>query len=204
MGFELAAGEVLTVVGPNGAGKSTLLRAISGPSGQVGGRFAGPVAGRPAGRVAGRFGGQVAVRGRVAHVLEGRRVFATLTVEENLRAGGFRLRRLGRAAVAERVTWAMSRFPMLAARSGVSAGRLSGGEQQLLAIATGLVCAPDVLLLDEPCVGLAADAIALVAAIVAETGAATVVAEPYATLFPSSPVLALGPTSASSPRAERP
>lgn len=184
--FEVAAGEALTVVGPNGAGKSTLLRSISGLSGPV--------------------GPGVVVRGRVAHVLQGRRVFRDLTVAENLRAGGFRLRGEGRRRVAERVGWALDRFPLLAARSGTPAGRLSGGEQQLLAIATGLVAAPDVLLLDEPCVGLAADTVALVAAVVTETGAAVVVAEPRPTLFPTAPVVALGPrpSLASFPRTQRP
>ena len=167
VGFELAAGEALTVAGPNGAGKSTLLRAIAGS-------VRPPV--------------------RVAHVLEGRRVFRDLTVAENLRIGGFRLR--GRRAVAERVAWTLERFPLLAARVDIPAGRLSGGEQQLLAIATGLVCEPDVLLLDEPCVGLAAGAVALVAGVVVETGAAVVVAEPHPTLFPSAPVRWLGPHDA--------
>lgn len=177
----VGAGEVLTVTGPNGAGKSTLLRSISGLLRAAGGRVTS---------------GRIEVDGRVGHVLEGHRVFRDLTVEENLRAGGFTV--CNRAALAERVAWAFERFPMLAARSGTPAGRLSGGEQQLLAIASGLVSDPAVLLLDEPCVGLATDAVALVVAVVAEAqraeaGAAVVVAEQRATLFPSSPVLALGP-----------
>lgn len=174
------AGDVLTVVGPNGVGKSTLLRSISGLLRLAGGRVTS---------------GRVEVDGRVSHVLEGRRVFGDLTVDENLQASGFTVR--GRAARAERVAWALARFPLLAARSGTPAGQLSGGEQQLLAIASGLVSAPAVLLLDEPCVGLAADAIALVAAVVAQEQAggrcAVVVAEQRPTLFPSAPVLALGP-----------
>src|SRR5262245_19852343 len=160
--FEVGAGEVVTVTGPNGAGKSTLLRAIA----------------------------RLAVDGRVSYVLEGRRVFRDLTVAENLRAGAFTVR--GRAAVAARLAWTLERFPWLAARAATPAGRLSGGEQQLLAIATGLVSAPAALLLDEPCVGLAPDAIATVADVVRETGAAVVVAEQAPTLFPASRLVAIG------------
>jgi ABC-type branched-subunit amino acid transport system ATPase component len=172
----VGAGEVVTVVGPNGAGKSTLLRAISGLLGLAGGRVTG---------------GRIEVNGRVSHVLEGRRVFRDLTVEENLQAGGFTVKRP--AAVAQRVAWTLERFPLLAARAATPAGRLSGGEQQLLAIAQGLISSPAVLLLDEPCVGLAAEAAALVASVVAEaqSGAVVVVAEQRPTLFPSSRVVAL-------------
>jgi ABC-type branched-subunit amino acid transport system ATPase component len=172
----VGAGEVVTVVGPNGAGKSTLLRAISGLLGLAGGRVTG---------------GRIEVNGRVSHVLEARRVFRDLTVEENLQAGGFTVKRP--AAVAQRVAWALERFPLLAARAATPAGRLSGGEQQLLAIAQGLISSPAVLLLDEPCVGLAAEAVALVASVVAEgqSGAVVVVAEQRPALFPSSRVVAL-------------
>jgi len=172
--FTVEAGAAVNVAGPNGAGKSTLLRAVSGLLGLAGGRVTG---------------GRVEACGRVSHVLEGRRVYRDLTVEENLRAGAFTVR--GRAAVAGRVAWAYDRFPLLAARRSTPAGRLSGGEQQLLAIASGLVSDPAVLLLDEPCVGLAADAVALVAAVVGESGAAVVVAEQRPQLFPAAPLVAL-------------
>src|SRR5438874_2540022 len=114
--LEVDAGAALAVTGPNGAGKTSLLRSVSGLLEASGGRVtAGAVEVRPG--------------CTVGHVLEGRRVFPELTVEENLRVGGFRLR--GRGRVRDRVRWALDRFPLLAARRDVRAGLLSGGEQQL-------------------------------------------------------------------------
>ncbi|MBE3598904.1 MAG: ABC transporter ATP-binding protein [Limnochordaceae bacterium] len=141
-------GEIVALLGANGAGKSTTLRAISGlvrpASGQV--RLDGrPISGLPADAIVSRG---------VAHVPEGRRVFATLTVEENLRLGAF-LRRRDQAGVARSLEWVYSLFPRLAERRRQLAGTLSGGEQQMLAIGRALMAGPRILLLDEPSLGLA-------------------------------------------------
>jgi branched-chain amino acid transport system ATP-binding protein len=145
--LELGKGEIVGLIGPNGAGKSTTLHAIMG---------AVPV---HAGDI--RLGG-ASIRGRapeaiarsgVALVPEGRRIFAELTVEENLRLGlsGRRERHGSDAAIAH----VNELFPVLAEFRRRHAGALSGGQQQQLAIGRALVASPDVLLLDEPSLGLA-------------------------------------------------
>ena len=147
-------GELVAVVGPNGAGKSTLFNAISGlapvTSGAI--RFAGrDLAAVPAARRA-HLG--------IAHVPEGRQVFPSLSVRENLEMGAYT--EAGRAAWSENLERIHTWFPVLAERSRQAAGTLSGGEQQMLAIARGLASAPKLLMLDEPSMGLApavADAI---------------------------------------------
>ena len=152
------------MVGPNGAGKSTLLKAVSGVLELSGGRVTA--------------GAVEVVGGPVGHVLEGGRVFRDLTVEDNLRAGGYTLR--NRVATRRRTEEVLDRFPLLAARRDTLAGLLSGGERQLLAVARALVADPRLLLLDEPTVGLAGAAVELVDAVVrdrAAAGAAVGVAE---------------------------
>ncbi|MBM3491598.1 MAG: ABC transporter ATP-binding protein [Alphaproteobacteria bacterium] len=148
--FELAPGESLAVLGANGAGKTTLLRAICG------------LMVRRQGSVA--FAGQEIARRRpdeivrlgISQVPEGRRLFFPLTVLENLEAGALPLRSGGRAAeVKEALGLVFELFPRLAERRAQIAGTLSGGEQQMLAIARALMGRPRMLLLDEPSVGLA-------------------------------------------------
>jgi branched-chain amino acid transport system ATP-binding protein len=137
-------GEAVAVLGGNGAGKTTTLRAISGlvaTSGDV--RFAGD-------RIAKAAAERVA-RAGIAHVPEGRGIFAELSVHENLRLGAY-LNRKGFAESYERVC---GHFPWLDRRRAQQAGTLSGGEQQMLAIARALMSRPRLLLLDEPSLGLA-------------------------------------------------
>jgi branched-chain amino acid transport system ATP-binding protein len=142
--LSVGEGEVVAVLGGNGAGKTTTLRAVSGlvsTSGDV--RFAGERITRAAPERVARAG--------VAHVPEGRGIFQELSVYENLRLGAY-LRRKGFAESYER---ACGLFPFLEARRQQQAGTLSGGEQQMLAIARALMSRPRLLLLDEPSLGLA-------------------------------------------------
>ena len=148
--LELPAGTSLAVLGANGAGKTTLLRAISGVmvrrQGEI--RFDGVEIGAlPAHEI---------VRRGIAHVPEGKHLFKPLSVAENIEIGALPLhqaRRSGEAAAARDLV--VELFPILAERRTQIAGTLSGGEQQMLAIARALMSRPRVLLLDEPTVGLA-------------------------------------------------
>jgi branched-chain amino acid transport system ATP-binding protein len=142
--LSVGEGEVVAVLGGNGAGKTTTLRAVSGlvsTSGQV--RFAGE-------RITGASPERVA-RAGIAHVPEGRGLFNELSVYDNLRLGAF-LQRDGFHDGYERVR---AHFPWLEDRRDQQAGTLSGGEQQMLAIARALMARPRLLLLDEPSLGLA-------------------------------------------------
>jgi branched-chain amino acid transport system ATP-binding protein len=143
---EVARGEIVTLLGANGAGKTTLIRAISGVQ---------PIS---AGRI--RFDDRplegVSAHARVAlgiaQVPEGRQVFAPLSVEDNLRLGAWPRRNVRLDAELASV---YELFPALASRRRISAGMLSGGEQQMLAIGRALMAKPRLLLLDEPSMGLA-------------------------------------------------
>ncbi|MDX6439513.1 MAG: branched-chain amino acid transport system ATP-binding protein [Gaiellaceae bacterium] len=144
LNLEVGHGELVGLIGPNGAGKSTTLHAIMGlvppAAGDV--LFAGQ-------SVRGRTPESIA-RAGIALVPEGRRIFGELSVEENLRLGLAARRRNG----ADPLAAAYDLFPMLADFRDRQAGALSGGQQQQLAIGRALVAAPDVLLLDEPSLGL--------------------------------------------------
>lgn len=144
--LELYAGEVVCIIGPNGAGKTTLLRTISGLCRPTAGSII--FKGEP---VQGTKPFQIVRRG-VGHCPEGRRVFQHLSVEENLIAGFLP----GRGKIrAELFLEVYDLFPILAERRALSASRLSGGQQQMLAIGRALMGNPELLLLDEPSLGLA-------------------------------------------------
>ena len=146
LSFSIAEGGVTTLLGANGAGKTTTLRALSRmirASGEV--TFAGR-------RIDGLSAEEV-VRLRIAHVPEGRGTFTRLTVEENLQLGA--ITRGDRAGIAADLERLYGHFPILKTRRAQQAGTLSGGEQQMLALARAMMLRPRLLLLDEPSFGLA-------------------------------------------------
>lgn len=140
-------GEIVTLIGANGAGKTTLLRAVS--------RLIKPHSGQIyfEGRDLGRLRPDQVVRLGIAHSPEGRRILVRQTVIDNLYLGAYT--RADRAAVRADLDQQLSAFPRLAERRNQMAGTLSGGEQQMLAIARALMSRPRLLLLDEPSLGLA-------------------------------------------------
>ena len=144
--LRVGEGEIVALLGNNGAGKTTTLRAISGLLVPVGGTIR--LAGDSLVRVPPHA---IAARG-VAHIPEGRRMFTRLSVEDNLALGAYVRRDDGIARDLERV---FTLFPRLQERRDQLAGTLSGGEQQMLAIARGLMLRPRIVLLDEPSMGLA-------------------------------------------------
>lgn len=143
--MQIAAGEVVSLLGPNGAGKTTLLRAMTGLLPLTGGSV--------------HFGGQDmrgagprgSARAGLVHVVEGHRVFTQLSVTDNLLLAAYDLPRRERG---QRIEEALSVFPEIAAKRHDRGGALSGGQQQMLAVAQGLVRRPRLLLLDEPSAGL--------------------------------------------------
>jgi branched-chain amino acid transport system ATP-binding protein len=143
--FQVATGEVVALLGPNGAGKSTMLRALSGllpvNAGYV--RFDGRDITNATPRETARAG--------LVHVIEGHRVFTQISVADNLLLAGYDLSRGERAA---RIEEALSFFPEIAAKRQERGGALSGGQQQMLTVAQGLVRRPRLLMLDEPSAGL--------------------------------------------------
>jgi branched-chain amino acid transport system ATP-binding protein len=169
--FRVQAGEFVVLLGRNGAGKSTILHALSGLIPKRGGRV--------------RFGGhdisaaspREIVRAGLVQVLEGHRVFGTLTVEDNLAIGTYASDRRADAAQFERM---YTLFPELAERRRLPASKLSGGQQQILAVAQGVIASPKLLILDEPSSGLAplvVDRILSVAAELCGSGMAVLLVE---------------------------
>src|SRR5580692_10697520 len=143
--LQVSAGEVVALLGPNGAGKTTLLRALSGllpvNSGDV--RFGGRDITNASPRETAREG--------LVHVIEGHRVFTQISVTDNLLLAAYDLPRVERAA---RIEQALSLFPEIADKRHERGGALSGGQQQMLTVAQGLVRRPRLLMLDEPSAGL--------------------------------------------------
>ncbi|MDA0636100.1 ABC transporter ATP-binding protein [Nonomuraea sp. MCN248] len=139
-------GEAVAIVGPNGAGKTTLLRTISG--------LVRPAAGTVEidGRVMGRTAAHRIARLGVSHVPEGRAILSTLSVRDNLLMGGYRL---PGGEIESRMAEMIDLFPVLGRKLDDLGGVLSGGEQQMLAIARGLMAKPRLLMIDEPSMGLA-------------------------------------------------
>ena len=166
----IGKGEAVALLGPNGAGKTTLLRAISGLL---------PWSGRMhfAGRDMSGTNPREAVRAGIAHVIEGHRIFSQLTVFDNMLLAGYGMPRGERA---RRVEEALTLFPEIAAKRADRAVTLSGGQQQMLAVAQGLVRQPRLLMLDEPSAGLSpvlVDRVLTVAARLREAGTAVLLVE---------------------------
>ena len=143
--FDVPAGDIVTLIGANGAGKSTTLKAIAGlvkpRSGSI--EFEGA-------NITGKDSSDIVARG-VTLVPEGRRVFANMTVLENIKIGAY----LRKDSLSDDIAWVYDLFPRLKEREWQLAGTLSGGEQQMLAVARALISRPKVLMMDEPSLGLA-------------------------------------------------
>ncbi|WP_187697721.1 MULTISPECIES: ABC transporter ATP-binding protein [Herbaspirillum] len=150
--LSLRAGQIVTVIGPNGAGKSTLLNAMMG---------AMPAGAAASGRIAfqGEDVSQMEVEERVARGLslvpEKRELFTSMSVEDNLLLGAYKRRRNGESAYLDQQEFVYALFPRLKERRKQAAGTLSGGERQMLAVGRALMAKPQVLMLDEPSLGLA-------------------------------------------------
>ena len=170
--LQVAAGEIVAVIGPNGAGKTTLLRCLAGllsPRAGHGFLDGKPLTGHPA---------PPGVPGGLCHVPQGRRLFGELTVTENLLLGAHL--RHERQAVQASLEEMLTTFPILGQRAHQRAGTMSGGEQQILAIARALMSKPRLVMLDEPTLGLAPLAVDKVADTVLDIrrrGIAVVLAE---------------------------
>jgi len=150
--LDVPRGQVVTLLGANGAGKTTLLRAVTGLLGVHRGEVTKGSVEFDGHDVVGMDASKM-VRKGMAQVMEGRRVFAEMTVDENLKAGAHTRR--NRAEIAASFDRVMDLFPVLTERRKSQAGYLSGGEQQMVAMGRALMASPDLLVLDEPSLGLA-------------------------------------------------
>lgn len=166
--FEVSSGSVVAIIGGNGAGKTTLMRVASGTLAYHGGTLTGGTV-ELAGTSIERLHPHSIVAAGVALVPEGRQVFSDLSVEENLMAGAATVRK--GFVRAQRLERAYAMFDVLERRRAQHAGLLSGGEQQMLAIARGLMSGPRVLLLDEPSLGLAPQAVSRIASALSQINA---------------------------------
>ncbi len=153
-------GEIVTLIGANGAGKSTTLRTISGQAKPRQGTIL--LNDRPINNLAPHLITQLGI----GHVPEGRHIFPLLSVRENIEMGAFTVR--SNSVIAQRMEMAFGMFPRLRERIDQKGGTLSGGEQQMLAIARGLMVEPRILLLDEPSMGLAPVLVETIFEIIAE------------------------------------
>jgi branched-chain amino acid transport system ATP-binding protein len=180
--LSVPAGSIVALLGANGAGKTTLLRAVTGLLDIHRGKVT-------KGSVTlldhdiTKADASAIVRAGLAQVMEGRRIFAELTVDENLRTGAFT--RSDKSAVRDAYEHVMDLFPVLKGRHRDTAGYLSGGEQQMLAIGRALMAAPKVLLLDEPSLGLAPKVVELIREIIVkvnEEGTSVLLVEQNATM----------------------
>jgi len=164
--LSVGAGQIVTLIGANGAGKSTLAKSVSGLLGLMGGEI------RFQGQRIDRLTTAERLRLGIAHVPEGRQVFAGMTVAENLA--------LGAGQGPSQLDFVCELFPVLRQRMGALAGNFSGGQQQMLAIARGLMSSPKLIILDEPSLGLSpllvSEIFALIAALRAR-GLAVLLAE---------------------------
>lgn len=180
--LEVPRGKIVAVLGSNGAGKTTLLRAITGLLDVHRGEITKGRVELEGNRIDNRDPAST-VRSGVSQVMEGRRIFASLTVDENLRAGAYTRR--SKTEVAESYERVMQLFPKLVERRRSTAGYLSGGEQQMVAMGRALMASPKVLLLDEPSLGLAPLIVQQISDIIAEVnnqGTSVVLVEQNATM----------------------